>query len=184
MRLHEDSAALPGPARAGSGDQRIVELGEGTLEEVDDVHRVPPRVRLLHALGARELRRQRGQHCLGCIPTRDVERLQGFVHEVQRVATVEIAVIGRGSEEHVRELAGRRSATHGRDERPLGTLRISDVDEVPEPQREARGLGHIARERIKGNVRRPHDRVGRDVGEPVVERRVLGPPGRAAARGS
>jgi hypothetical protein len=63
-----------------------------------------PRVRLFHPLGACELRRQRGEHRLGGIPARDVERLERFVHEVEGVSAVEVPVIRRGREQHVRDL--------------------------------------------------------------------------------
>jgi len=84
---------------------RARKLAHAALEQGNEVDRIPPRVRLLHPFGAGELRRQRGEHRLRGLPPSDVERLERLVDEVERVAAVEIAVVGRGGEEHVGELA-------------------------------------------------------------------------------
>ena len=143
---------------------------ERVLEQRDQVDRVAPGVRLLHPLGERELRRQRGEHRLRALPAGDVERLERLVDEVERVAAVEVAVVGRGREEHVGELLGRRARADGRDERALGALRVAHLDEAAEPAREPRGLDRVAGQRLEREARRLASGVGGHVGKAVVER--------------
>ena len=61
---------------------------------------------------------------------------------------------------------------YSRDERALGTLGVTYFDEVPEPERKACGLRDAAREWVEREPRRPHHRVGRDIGEAVIEGRL------------
>jgi len=109
---HRDQLPAPAPATApvcagGKGFRKIV---EGALKQVGEVDGVAPRVGLLHPLGARELRGQRREHRLGTLPPCDVERFERLVDEVERMAAVQIAVVGRRREQHVGELARRSPA--------------------------------------------------------------------------
>ena len=165
-------ARRPSRRAARARGQRLGQLGERAVEQRDEVDRVPPRVRLLHPLGDGELRRQRREHRLGALPAGDVERLERLVDEVERVAAVEVAVVGRGGEEHVGELVRRRAAADGGDERALRALGVAHLDEAAEPAREPRrapalGPGSGSSGKRGGST----GRVGGDVGEPVVERR-------------
>jgi len=103
------------------------------LQQLDDVDWIPPGVALLHALRLRNLRRQRGQHRFGSIPAGDVQGLQRLVDEIEYMAGVEVAVVRRRREEHVRELRRRRARTNCRDERALRALRVTHLDETTEP---------------------------------------------------
>ena len=88
-----------------------------------------------------ELRRQRREHRLRALPARDVERLERLVDEVERVPTVEVAVVGRGGEEHVRELLLRGAGADGGDEGALGGLGVAHLDEAAEQARQPLRLG-------------------------------------------
>ena len=153
------------PRASGSSRERA-------LEQRDEVDRVPPGVRLLHPLGEGELRRQRPEHRLGALPAGDVERLERLVDEVERVPAVEVAVVGRGGEEHVRELA-RRRARRGRPRRARARRprrrapRRSCRNQSREPRRLGRRPGSGSSGK-RGGLLAESDG---DVGEPVVERR-------------
>ena len=141
--------------RSGSRGQCLREPRECALEQRGEVDRVAPRVRLLHPLGEGELRGERPEHRLGALPAGDVQRLERLVHEVERVAAVEVAVVGGSGEEHVRELGRRRAGADGRDERALGALRVADLDEAAEPVGEPCRLGRLAWQRVEREARRP-----------------------------
>src|SRR5439155_17302316 len=80
------------------------QLLEGALDDRDDVDRMPPRVRLLCPVGLRVLARQAREHGLGVLPARGVQRFERLVREVEYVAGPDVAMVGRGREEHVGEL--------------------------------------------------------------------------------
>ena len=162
--LDEARAIAPG----ASPGERLGQLLEGGFEQRDEVDRVAPGVGLLHPLGERELRRQRGQHRLGPLPARGVERLQGLVDEVERVPAVQVAVVGGGGEEHVGELLRRGAGANGRDDRPLRAVGVAHLDEAAEPAAQPFRI-HLARQRVERKPRRLHRRVGGDVRQTVVE---------------
>ena len=116
--------------RSGGRGQRLGSSANARLEQRHQVDRISPGVALLHALGGRQLRRQRREHRLGLLPAGQVERLQRLVGEVEHVADLEVAVVGAGGEQHVGELLGRGARPHGRDQRPLGALGVAHLDEA------------------------------------------------------
>ncbi len=94
-------------------------------------------------------------------------------------------MVGRRREEHVGELSLRGAVPDRRDECSLGAFRVPYLDEVPEPGAEPRKvIWRYTGKRVERDVRRPHDRVGRNVGETLVERGRVDPPARAAKPGS
>ena len=171
-RIVSTSAARSSGRAAGCAVlERARQLREGGLEQPDQVDRVAPGVGLLHPLGAGQLGGQRGEHRLGAAPACGVERLQRLVHEVQRVAAVQVAVVGGGGEQHVGERRRPGAAADRRDERPLGPLGVADVDEVAEPGGQPVLRGRRAGERVEREAGRLRGGVGGHVGEPMVERR-------------
>ncbi len=168
-RLDECGAAVPAATAGATFGERLRKLSERALEQHDEVDRVAPRVRLLHPLGARELRGERGEHRLGAVPAGHVERLERLVHEVERVAAVEVAVVGGGGEEHVCERARRRACPDRGHQRALRALGVADLDEAAEPECEALRVRRAAWERVERETRRLRRRVGGDVGDAVVE---------------
>ncbi len=160
QRLDECVAPVPAPPLGG---ERLGQPRERVLQQRDEVDGVAPGVRLLHPLGEGELRRERREHRLGPLPAGGVEGLERLVHEVERVAAVQVAVIGGGREEHVRELRLRRARPHRGHERPLGAFGVAHLDEAAEPAREARGLDLFAGQRLQREARLHSGRVRADV---------------------
>ena len=72
-------------------------------------------------------------------------------------------MVGRGREEHVRELGRRRSRAYRRDDCALGALAVAHLDEAPEPAPKSPGLRAGGRKRIEGEPRRFAGRLGSDV---------------------
>jgi hypothetical protein len=79
-------------------------------------------------------------------------------------------MVGRGREEHVRELSMRGTRANGGDQRPLGSFVVAHLDAAPEQPREPRRLELRRRQRCEREARRLPRRVLRDVGGAVVER--------------
>ena len=76
------------------------------------------------------------EHRLGALPAGRVERLERLVHEVEHVADLEVAVIGRGGEEHISDAlaSGEGSgAARTASEWPARRPRVADFDKPPEP---------------------------------------------------
>jgi hypothetical protein len=92
------------------------------------------------------------------------------------VPAVEVAVVGRGREQHVRQLRLRCAGAYGGDDGALGSLRVPHVDETPEPPCEPVRIGGRSGERLEQKVRRVTGRVRRDIGHAVVEggRTIIG----------
>ena len=101
-------AAWKYPAPQRRGFQAHLAAGRGEPERVveqrDEIDWIPPRVCLLHPFRAGELGWQRSEHHLRTFPAGDIERFQRLVDEVERVPAVQVSVVGRGCEEHVRKL--------------------------------------------------------------------------------
>ena len=129
-----------------------------------------PGVVLLHPLRRGDLRGNRREHRLGPFPAGDVERLERLVREVEGVSEIEVAVIGRGGEEHVRELVRRRAGTHGGDDRALGALGVAHLDEPAEPAAEPFGLDLPRRERSEPEAGCVSRALVGHVGEALEER--------------
>ena len=144
-------------------------MRKGAVEQRDEIDRIPPRVRLLHPFGAGELRRQRREHNTCTFPAGDIERFERLIHEIERVPAVEVAVIGRGREEHVSELLRRGTYLRCSDDRALRSLGVAHLDEVAEPACELRGVSRTG-ERVEPEMGRLSGGVGRDVGQSVMER--------------
>ena len=112
-----------------------------------------PGVGLLHAAGHGIAADEAGQHQRGVVPVGGVERFQGLVGKVKRVAGVDIPVVGDGSKEHVGNGGRRGAALHGRDNTALGALGITHLDKLAEPTLERLRIRRPARER-------PHREAG------------------------
>ena len=152
-------------------------------QDGDQVHRVAPGVRLLHAAGVGVAGRQAGQHRLGHLPAGQVQRLKGLVGEVSDVPDLHVAVIGGGGKEHVGHLPAIGAGPHGRDDAALGALGVAHLDKVAEPALERRQIGRRPRAGAgPGSAAAVPSRVARHGREAVVEgaRPVRRDPGRAA----
>ncbi len=68
--------------------------------------------------------------------------LEGRVDEIERVAGVHVAVVGRGREDDFSDLL-ERETVDGRDQTPLGSIGIAHLAGVPEPRFES-GLREVA----------------------------------------
>jgi len=161
-RLVLGSSPSTGAPPIAAGSERRRQPLECRFEQCDEVDRIPPGVGLLHPLGERELGGKTRQHALGAVPTGDVEGLERLVHEVEGVATVEVAVIGRGRKEHFGELHRRRTGTNGRDDRPLRAFCVAHLDETAEPECEPRWIDVGRRQRGEREPRRHTGGVGCD----------------------
>ena len=122
-------AAAPARAQLQRGGQRL----EGVLQDRDQVHRVPPGVRLFHAVGTRVTGDQAGEDRFGVLPARVVEGLERLVGEVGHVAGLEVAVVGGRREEEVGHLPAVGTAAEGRDEAALGPFGVPHLDEPAKP---------------------------------------------------
>ncbi len=149
--------------------QRLREASERIIEQPDEINRIAPGVRLLHPLRARELDGQRREHRLRTFPAGDVKGLESLVDEIERVAAVEVAVVRRRGEEHVRQLSRGCARPGRRDEGTLGTLCIAHLDEAAEPTRQVVYAPGNIWEWIELEPRWLARRVGGDVGDPVME---------------
>ena len=69
---------------------------------------------------------------------------------VKRVATVEIAAVGGGCEEHVCELPRGGTAADSRDQCPLSALGVAHLDEPAKPARQPRRFERTTGERPSG----------------------------------
>jgi hypothetical protein len=94
------------------------------------------------------LRRQRCEHRLGTLPTGHVECFERLVDEVKCVTAVEIAVVGRRGEQHVRKLVRRGASADCGDERAFRALGVAYLDEVAEPRGQPRRVRSRAGERL------------------------------------
>jgi len=103
-RLDELGPPAPDPAPAAPPLERLRQLGEGALQQRHEVDRVAPGVRFLHPRGSGELCRQRAEHGLRPLPACDIERLECLVHEIERMTSLEVAVIGSRREQQVGQL--------------------------------------------------------------------------------
>jgi len=132
--------------------------------------RPPPGVRLLHALRVGVSPRQRREHALGEIPAGDVERLQRLVGEVEHVTAGQVAMVGRGGEEHVGQRLRLKARPHGGEQAAFGAGGVADLDRTPEPAVERGGIGRSVRQRSGGESRRGAGAVAGHVREPVKQR--------------
>ena len=96
--------------------------------------------------------------------------LERLVDEVERVAAVQVTVIGGGCEEHVGELLRRGAGADRGDERTLPAPSASRTSMKPRNQRPNRPGSTSPGSGSSGDPRRLHRRVGGDVGQAVVER--------------
>ncbi len=103
------------------------------------------------------------------LPAGRVEGLERLVDEVERVAAVQVAVVGRRREEHVGQLLPRGPGANRRDERPLRAVGVAHLDEAAEPTPQPLGLQVGARQRIEREPRWLHRRIGGDIGKAVIE---------------
>ena len=141
------SASRPRQPPSGRPPSSAVgQLGEGPLQERDQVDRVAPGVRLLHArrrwrrTGARLVRT--ASACSQ--PTRS-SGLERLVDEVERVAAVEVAVVGAAAKSMSASSAGVGAGARSRsDERALGPSRVAHLDELAEPGVERGPVGTSA----------------------------------------
>src|SRR5205823_317193 len=106
---------------------------EGRLEDRRQVDRVAPAVRFFLARGAGVEGRQAGQDRAGVLPAGPIERLEGFVREVEDMAGVQEAVVGGGGEEHAGDRGRRVAGPDGGGDAALGALAVAHLDELAEP---------------------------------------------------
>ncbi len=125
---------------------------------------MPPRIALLHPRGDGIASRQAGQHRLGVLPARNVERLKRFVREVERVPNLDVAVVGRRREEHVRYLCAGSARTHGGGDASLRALGVAHLHEAAEPALQRRHVGVALRQRLDWKSWGPSGAVARHRG--------------------
>src|SRR5690606_2199417 len=98
--LHQIGVPLPGSALPCSFCQRVGDGGKAVVQDLHQIDGVAPRIGLLHATGAGIARDQacQDQGCL--VPADNVKGLERFVGKVERMAGIDVAVVGGGGEEH------------------------------------------------------------------------------------
>src|SRR5215218_796303 len=136
---------------------------------------MPPGVEFLRSPRHRQPGHEAGQDRRCLLPADHVEQLARLVDEVERVPTVEEEVIGRRGCQNVGK-GGWGYVGGGRcQERALGAVGVTDLDEAPEPPSQAIGCkGNTARwEGIKCEAGRLPCTVAGDVDQTVVEGECL-----------
>ena len=85
------------------------------------------------ALRADEVGHEARQHFRRVFPPDQLEQLEGFVGEVERVPLTPVTVIATGREHHVSDLRGRQTDVDCRAQAALRRLRRARLDEAAEP---------------------------------------------------
>ena len=160
--------------------QRI-ELGVDVVEQGRQVDRVAPARQLFHALGPDHAGYQRRQDGRRLLPADVVEQLEGLVGEVERVALVQIEVVGAGGEDHRRDVCLGEAEADGGAQGALGGVFGAAVDEAAEPVDIALGPRLLGLQWLQVEARRLVLGRARDVDDAVIAEPCGGRQGRARA---
>ena len=125
---------------------------------------------LLHPMRWRSAATQRRQRRLGVLPAGEVERLERLVGEIERVADLDVAMVGDRREQHVGHArAWRRPRTAETTQRSAPSSSRTSMNRRNQ-RLSAAEVGAGRRQRVDREARRRAGRLDGHVGEAVVER--------------
>src|SRR5215472_6342749 len=130
-----------------AGREEVRQLEPGPLAQGDEVDRLAPRCAFLSTPSCSHLTDHARQH-IGCmLPADDIETLESFVDEIERVAATRVSAVGLGGKQKICECSRRGAANNGRQHSSFRRIWVTHGHPAPQPTLQGGEIG-LACERL------------------------------------
>ena len=116
-----------------SGLEQSRNGGTGVVHQGHQIQRMAPGVTFLTALCHGQVPEHAGQDGAGVFPANMLQELKAFVDEIQRMAHIEIEVIGRSRQQHIGHIRRRGAQRQRCEHTALRPVAVAHLDPTPQP---------------------------------------------------
>ena len=128
-------------ARLLAGREEVRQLDAGPLAQGDEVDRLAPRGAFLGTPSCSHLTDHARQHIDCMLPADDIETLESFISEIERVAAIRVSAVALGGKEKICECSRRGAANNGRQHGSFGRIPVTHGHPAPQPMLQGGEIG-------------------------------------------